>query len=332
MSRFGCVVGAVAVMVAATMTSPSAQGAPGDVITVPSELAASASLASDPARGVYWLAPGGARLVAVDPAGTVAGEVTWDAEVSDIEALAIYDDRVYAADLGDGQPTSQVRVDRLESISYGSVSPFTRWTLSYPDGTHEAEAMMVSPKGNVWIITKGNPGGLYYVEAPATSGNHQLTREADAPAWVTDGVFVDSSTAVLRTYTTVLSVDMFSYQIIGAQAAPAQDRGESVTTVLSGTDVLLGSVGDPKLVAVERPTVVESLPVAPSTAPGGSDLTPQPSSAEPSEQTSESPSASETTSATESDRPRLGRRKTVAAVLISVVVASAAGVLAYRRP
>ena len=329
MSRFGCVAGAVALMAATAMVGPSAQAAPGDVLTVPADVASSAALASDAARGVYWLAPGGARLVAVDSAGSVAGEVTWDAELTDVEALAVFEDRVYAADLGDGAPTSQVTVDRLDSISYGSSSPFTRWTLSYPDGAHEAEAMMVSPRGNVWIVTKGNPGGLYYVQAPSTSGTHQLTREGDAPAWVTDGVFVDSSTAVLRTYTTVLAIDMYSYQTIGAQAAPAQDRGESVTTTLSGTDLLVGSVGDRELVEVERPTVVESLPAAPSAAPGG-EASP---TATPSEEASASPSAEETQAdtTTESDRPQLGRRKTVAAVLISLVVAGAAGVLAYRK-
>ena len=134
---------------------------------------------------------------------------------------------------------------------------------------------------------------------------------------------------MLRTYTTVLAIDMYSYQTIGAQAAPAQDRGESVTTTLSGTDLLVGSVGDRELVEVERPTVVESLPAAPSAAPGG-EASP---TATPSEEASASPSAEETQAdtTTESDRPQLGRRKTVAAVLISLVVAGAAGVLAYRK-
>lgn len=340
MSRFSRAVGGVALLAAAILLAPAATAAPGDVVTLPNDLVATQALASDASRGVYWTAPDGARLVAVNPSGSKAGEVTWDAEVSSVDALANLDGKIYAAQLGDGEAVSQVTVDRLEAVSYGSSSPFSRWTFSYPDGPKAADAMMVSPKGNIWIVTKGNPGGFYYAPAPDSSGNFILTREADAPAWVTDGVFVDASTAVLRTYTTVLSVDMFSYQTTGAQAAPEQDRGEAVATTLSGSGVLLGSVGDPKLVEAERPTVVESLPAAPSAAPGGAAN----SSAAPGDEASgeateqageenESPEAEETSQATASDsgRQKLGRRKTIAAVLISVVIAVGAGVVAYRK-
>lgn len=322
-----------AVVVGSTLAGLPALAAPGDTITIPTDLATSSALAADQTRGVYWLAPGGPKAVAIDQTGKIVGQVGWDAEVTDIEALAVYNGQLYAGDLDSGSPSPSVTVYRVESSSYGSALPTSKWTFTYPDGPHRAQAMMVSSKGNIWIITNGDPGGLYYAAAPTAPGPQPLAREADAPAWVTDGNFVNANSAVLRTYNSVLSFDMLSYATTGSQAAPQQDRGESATMTLAGDGVLLGSVGDTKLVEAELPTVVEALPPAPSAPPGGgASATPstEPGASEPAPEEQASQQTSQPGEDTDSGSG-LGMRKTIVAVVLAVAVAGVSGWIAYRR-
>ncbi len=179
--------------------------------------------------------------------------------------------------------------------------------------------MMVSPRGNIWIVTKGDPGGLYYVPAPAESGEYALEYVADAPAWVTDGTFIGPTTVVLRTYTSVLTYDMTLYSVLSQAAAPEQPQGESLTSTLDGAAVLLGSKGTDQWVEVAVPTVMEALPAVPSVPPASL----QPASPEPPE----------TPTATVEPAPQSGpfASKTLTALAIAALVSVGAGVLVYWR-
>ncbi|MGB3954465.1 MAG: hypothetical protein WBL05_04165 [Brooklawnia sp.] len=266
-------VSAVAAITFLGLASP-AVAAPGDVITVTDgELTDSGGLAADPDTGVYWVAgPGGtdvARVSAINPDGSWAGEVFFDAPVGNFESLAYFEGQLYVGDIGDPNRNREwITVYRLDYLEYGASVPYSEWTLYYPDGPHDASTLMISPRGNIWIVTKDDPGGFYYATAPEESGEFELIREAEAPSWVTDGTFINPSTAALRTYTSLLSVDMLLYSPTAQEATPEQGQGESVSLTLSGEGLLLGSRTDPELIEVAFPTSWQELDPAPSAPPG----------------------------------------------------------------
>jgi hypothetical protein len=86
------------------------------------------------------------------------------------------------------------------------------YTLHYPDGSHNAETLLVNPKsGDIMIVTKAarHPQGIYFLPRPHASGSWTLKKLADIEvnanmrsaklitggAWSQDGKYV-----VLRTY------------------------------------------------------------------------------------------------------------------------------------
>lgn len=332
-------VAATAIALSFVLVSPAA-AAPGAVITMSdTSLTTTGALAADPGRGVYWTAnsqeaSGTGAVHAVGATGQAVGQVTFAANPVAVEGLAVLSGQVYVGDIGDPSLTRQsITVYRLEQISLGAQASYSQWTLHYPDGPHDAQTLMVSPRGNVYVITKGNPGIVYYVVAPP-SGRADLTlnRLGNAPAWVTDGTFLDAQTAVVRTYTGVLVMNMLDFTVTASAAAPAQPSGESVTTALDGSGLVLGSKGDLNLAEVAVPQSLTPLPAAPSAPPGPAA---QPSSpvATPSGAATPaaSPPAAQTPASASSAYTRpLVSVKTLIALACAVVVSAGAGVLAYR--
>lgn len=306
-------------------TSNSAVATPGDSVTLAEpRLAESGGLATDPDRWVYWLVnptgDGTGGVAAIHPDGSLAGTVSFDATPSQAESLAYHDDRLYVGDIGAGDGArSSVTVYRLESLDFGTSVPYTEWVLHYPDGSHDASAMMVSPRGNVWIVTKGDPGGLYYTPAPTDSGEYELLWESEAPSWVTDGVFVDPSTVVLRTYNSLLRLDMTLYTVTAQESAPEQPQGESVAKTLDGDGLLLGSRNDPLLLEVAMPAAMQPLEPAPSIPPASATPTPSPTPTTPTPQPGSTP-----TNGAQSGG-------TVTALGIAALISVAAAALVYWR-
>lgn len=263
---------AIALAFGLGLASPAA-AAPGDELTLQDPaLAASNALAADFTREYYWTsvpAPEGAAVIqAIDADGAKVGDVWFDAAVTSVDALSVFNDMVYVGDIADPQLSRQsIDVYRIGEPTIGANVLYSHWTLSYPDGPHDAATMMVSSRGNIWIVTKESPGRLYYVPAPDQSGALQLQYVAQAPDWVTDGTFIDGNTAVLRTYTSVIVYDMTLYDELARAAAPEQPQGESISRSLDGDGLVLGSRDDPRLIGVARPEGMADLPPAPSIPP-----------------------------------------------------------------
>ena len=97
---------------------------------------------------------------------------------------------------------------------------FTSYTLSYPDGSHNAEAMMVRPgTGRLFIITKARTGaGIYRApEQLSTTAVNPLTRVADAGQGLSGADFAPGGKRfVIRGYRTA-----FVYRTI-SDASPAK--------------------------------------------------------------------------------------------------------------
>lgn len=134
-------------------------------------------------RGTLWInndSGDSARLFAVAPDGALQGVYPIDgAAAIDWEDLALgpgpraKTSYLYAADVGDNgaaRPNVVVyRVPEPDVAGDGGTHPLSGadvLTLTYPDGAHDAEALMIDPRsGDLYIVIKnlalGGPAGVY---------------------------------------------------------------------------------------------------------------------------------------------------------------------------
>lgn len=185
-------------------------------------------------------------LYAVDTSGTRA---VLDLNVSALDwedVASTPDGRVWIGDIGDNEEVrSSVSVsviDEPDLLVSGAVGA-TTFRLRYPDGPHNAEALLVDPRGQrVYIVTKADPGRIY--AAPVDLDEQRVNVLVDlgeAPPNVSAGDFADDGgTVVLRN-----QAQAYFFRRLGGPATrvslPEQPQGESVTFTPSGTQVLLGS-------------------------------------------------------------------------------------------
>ena len=133
---------------------------------------------------------------------------------------------LYVADIGDNAAArASVDVYRVPEPGPGSAAtaPAARLTLRYPDGPHDAETLLVDPRGGTLaIVTKGLAGArAYTLAAPLPFGGRATLRAGPriGLALVTAGdVSRDGSVVALRGY--------------GQVALWARRGGESLTSTL----------------------------------------------------------------------------------------------------
>ena len=157
-------------------------------------------------------------VVAVDGRGSVVGRVRLTgATVEDWEAIAVGPcgtaSCLHVGDIGDNEADrKRITIYRLPEpdAANGSASVADVFHATYPDGPHDAEALLVGGDGRLHIVTKGETGpvAIYRFPAPLKSGaTVTLERvgsgapgKADAESRITDGaVSADGQWAVLRT-------------------------------------------------------------------------------------------------------------------------------------
>lgn len=235
-----------------------------------------------------------ARVFAVDTrTGATVGVHTFDAQVRDVEALAITPQgRMLVADIGDNAASRDlVRVFWFDEPALGSTSGprGASWELRYPDGPHDAEALAVDPRsGRVVVVTKDRPGSIYLLPAqPSRTGVNRLTRVGPAPSTVTDAVFpADGSALAVRTYTSLHLLDPETFAVRTSTLLPLQPQGETVALAPEGSALLVGSEGvGSRVQQVDLPSVPhsdESTTSTPAPTPSSTPST-EPSRAAPSE-------------------------------------------------
>jgi hypothetical protein len=155
---------------------------------------------------------------------------------------------LFLGDIGDNAEkrtnVSVFRVSEPGKLSRRTVRA-TWYRFRYPDGPHDAEALLVSPQdGRIWIATKSfGPGGLYVAPQSLVEeslGTNKLRRVASVPPLVTDGAFLPGGRFVLRTYTSVFVYDKPG-KLRDQLTIPVQPQGESVA--YDGDRLLYGSEG-----------------------------------------------------------------------------------------
>lgn len=288
----------------------------------------SSGLAADREAGVYWTVnDSGAQgaVYGVTSRGAVQGVLSYRAAPVDLEAVAVHNRRLYVADIGDnGGRRPFVSVHFFDNPPAGNQTlPYRSYDFAYPDGPHDAETLLVDGAGRLYLVTKGIEAGIYAAPAqPSRQSVNRLRRVADAPAFVTDGVFLPGGKQIaLRTYVSVLLLDARSYQVTARAVVPLQRQGESLAVNLDGRSLLIGSEGR------RSPVLQIPVPDAMGDVPDGAN---QP----PSGSASPSPTPSRSQDDPDPDdvpTPQTSRTGSILALSLAALVALVAGVVVAAR-
>ncbi|HEX6443817.1 MAG TPA: hypothetical protein VF053_01925 [Streptosporangiales bacterium] len=254
---FAAVVAAVAAAVPLVASHPpAAHAAPGAKTAftfTDSRIDSSAGLAVLPDEPGYVFtindhAP--TRIFGIDPStGHSAATMRLrDARVVDWEAIAPGQDRtLWVGDIGgSGSPRRAVTVYRFQlpaQLSTGYYSS-TMYRLTYPDGPHDAQALLVDPSdGTAYVATYGSGGGNLYEARNLSAGGAQLRKVGSVPANVTDGAYrPDGKQFVLRTPDKAYVYSAPGKQI-GTIALPHQRQGKGIAYTANGNALLLSGAG-----------------------------------------------------------------------------------------
>lgn len=184
------------------------------------------------------------------------------AKARDVEAIGVGRDALgtpvlWLADIGDNLKSwPNVRLYRIpepEQLSDQTV-PARTFTVRYPDGPHNAEALLVdpAPNGTMWIATKRDAadGGIY--QAPASlleDGSAVLRRIGSDSPLTTDGSYAPNGQSfVLRTY---VGATIFTAPPPGSNpqpvAIPLQRQGEAIAFTADSSALLLAGEGSDEL-------------------------------------------------------------------------------------
>ncbi len=240
------------------------------------------------------------RTFVVDPdTGRTVGGAAWSETPVDVEALApMPDGSVLVGDMGgNNQPRDSVSVLEVPlARGFTDVTP-RRHVLTYPDGTHDAETLLVHPvTGRVYVVTKSFEGGVVYAAPGELSpdGSDPLTPVGVLPGYLTDGAFFpDGKHVVVRKYVGATVHAWPSLEQVGELRLPAQQQGEAIAVARDGR-VFVSTEG--QFSAVHRVDVPPEL--AAVVLPDG-DAAPTPSQSPSEDPTQEpSPSPSESSSPT----------------------------------
>lgn len=198
----------------------------GTTTTVAELVEGSGAAASRRYPGRIWAHndSGEPAVVALDARGMVLGRVQLTgAQVEDWEAAAVgpcpAGSCLYIGDIGDnGADRERITVYRVPEPAavHGTVAIGEVFHARYPDGPHDAEALFVTPDGDIFIVTKGETGPVALYRFPRSRppgrtvtlervGRPREGGEVDRDERITDAaVSPDGRWMVLRTRDTLL--------------------------------------------------------------------------------------------------------------------------------
>lgn len=187
---------------------------------------ASALAASRRHPGLFWTVLDSGNepvLILLDSAGTVRGRVLLRAANHDWEAVALgacpAGVCVYVGDIGDNRARrARVVIHRLpepgpDALQAGRAEDLESLAVEYPTGPRDAEAIGVTPAGDLLIVTKGLASPIEAFRVPAGAWGRSGSVVADAMGvlpisprtaigrWVTDAALApDGRRTAIRTY------------------------------------------------------------------------------------------------------------------------------------
>lgn len=221
---------------------------------------------------------GGDPLVfSVDPrTGETVGRTTFTDAVEDVEALAPAGaGEVWVADIGDNaERRESVQVYRVPVGRGDTTVAAPSYELVYPDGARDAESLVASRNGRLYVIGKGLLGGTVYV-APRRldpDAPNVLRPVAAVDVWATDAaLFPDGRHVLVRGYDNAAVYTFPDFEPVGSFDLPPQDQGEGVSIGRSGRIRISSEGAHSDVVQVELPgelrSALEAEPPTPSAAP-----------------------------------------------------------------
>jgi hypothetical protein len=261
----------------------------------PSIVESSGIVASRRNPGIFWThndSGDGPRVFAFDRAGHSRGTFRVEgAQARDWEDIAAGpgpaqgQTYLYAGDIGDNRaeraqvvvyrfPEPELKPDSAAGPTL-STQPAEAIRLKYPDGAHDAEALLVHPvTGDLYIVTKSvNGAGVYKLAAPFTGeGLNTLARVATLNGPESFGMLITGGDIspdgrrvalcdYLQSYELTLPADAKSFDDIWRQppvVIPIGLRGgigEAICYRLDGAALLATSEGDhPSLTEIVLPS------------------------------------------------------------------------------
>ena len=263
-----------------------------------------------------WAMADGGRRVAVhrlDPDRcTVVATRTATVDPYDAEDLAVAPDgTLWVADTGDNdRRRTTVAVVVVPVPESGRQEPARLHRLTYPDGPHDAEALLLGADGVPTIVTKEvGAAGVYRPEGPLTGpGPTPLVHVDDivlpssdtvggpvgglGSRTVTGGATtVDGRVVALRTYTDAWLFPAPDQDVVAALRRspvrvplPAEPQGEAIAftpdgTLLSGSESRGGVAGQLRAVPGAAALAVEAAPSTPAPSSGPAAAGPPPTTA-----------------------------------------------------
>lgn len=180
----------------------------------------------------------GASILIIDAAGEKRGNLDFSAQPESVQGLALHDGNLYVGDIGGDR--DEITVFRMSAEA--GEQKYRAYKFAYPDGSHDAKALLVSGKGRIYIVTAGENAGVYRAELELSrDGVNKLTRSADAPDGVTDATFLpDGATIIMRTAAGLAKVDAYSWETTATVSYVGAPEGESVTAKGEGA-ILVGA-------------------------------------------------------------------------------------------
>jgi hypothetical protein len=228
----------------------------------------------------------------LDPACQVIDAHTAAVDPYDPEDMAVAaDGTVWLADTGDNN-ANRTTVALIALRPDGSAGVYR---LTYPDGPHDAEALLLAPDETPYLVTKELLGasGVYSPASALVDGgtvaltkvaavNVTFTGTAGGPVGqagqllVTGGaVAADGRNLALRTYTDAYVWPLTGSDVVGALAAapvriplPESPQGEAISFSADNLSLLVASEGLPS--ELTRVPLTADLVVAAQAPPAGS--------------------------------------------------------------
>ena len=189
-------------------------------------------------------------LFAIDESGDIRGRVRVPANMRDWEAIAAAPcksgDCLYLGDIGDNafaRRQVQVLVVPEPDLTDARTMPPDTYTVNYPDGRHNAEAMFIAG-GRLFIVTRDR--GTLYGSAAPLGENHSIALQRIAPLGLKDAVVTDAEASpdegsvAVRTSHEVLiyrTADLIRGDIDALVRIPIDGLGEA-----QGEGVALGAL------------------------------------------------------------------------------------------
>ena len=247
-------------------------------------LAETSGLVADPDGGYEVVADSGnpSTVYRLDERCAVTGERDVPHRGRDVEDLArTPDGTLWLADTGDnGRRRDTIAVLRLDGSGAETVE-----RLTYPDGPHDAESLLMPADGHAVIVTKdlGGRSGVYVADGPSLRRAGEVVVPGEAMTSLGAGAFTggaisaDGRVVALRTYT-----DAWLYpapqgtatadDVVAALRAapvrvplPVESQGEALAFAPDGTLVATGETP-----AGEPPAPLHAIPGAAALVDGAS--------------------------------------------------------------